>query len=48
MVATPFARWVSEDTREAAAHLSEEEAVSQVGEQVAKALGLKESEASGE
>jgi hypothetical protein len=36
----PFARWVSTDIQEAADRLSEKEAVSQVGEQVARALGL--------
>jgi hypothetical protein len=46
MVETPFLRWVGEDARKAADGLSEEEAVSQIGEQVAKALGLKDSQAS--
>jgi hypothetical protein len=43
MVETPFARWVSKDIREAAERLSEEEAVSQIGEQVARALRLRSS-----
>lgn len=41
VVEMPFARWVPEDIQEAADCLSEQEAVSQVGEQVAKALGLR-------
>jgi hypothetical protein len=40
VVEMPFARWVSRETQEAADRLSEEEAVSQFGKQVAKALGL--------
>jgi hypothetical protein len=40
VVESPFPRWVSKETQEAADRLSEKEAVSQVGEQVARALGL--------
>ena len=40
IVETPFPKWVARETREAADYLSEEEAVTQIGEQVAKTLGV--------
>ena len=40
VVETPFPKWVSEETQEAADRLSEAEAVAQMGEKVARALGL--------
>jgi hypothetical protein len=40
MVETPYAQWISKEIQEAADRLSEDEAVCQLGDQVAKALGL--------
>jgi hypothetical protein len=41
VVEMPFPKWVSKEVQEAADYLSEEEAVSQIGKPVAKALGLR-------